>query len=250
MYQSLVKNLTRLTLALIALGFFAAPVMAGSATWSSTNIQYLYGSNFELGDNSRSTITVEHANNWNYGDNFFFVDITNPARTGDQTQTEAYVEFNPRFSLNKILNQDLSFGPVSEVLIATGLEMGNGFHNYLYGLGVSLKIPKFAFAHLNVYVRDNPNEDGVTYQFTPAWRVPFSIGTVDFVFKGFADIAGSEGNKEFNIDFQPVLQMDLGKFVGAPKQLYGGIEYIYWYNKFGVDGVHENAPQAMIEWLF
>ncbi len=250
MYHALINNLTRLILALIALGFLAAPALAGSATWSTTNIQYLYGSNFELGDKARSTITVEHANNWKYGDNFFFVDITNPERDGNQTKTDAYVEFSPRFSLNKILNKDLSFGPISEVLIATGLEMGDGFHNYTYGLGLSLKVPKFAFVQLNFYVRDNPQQSGTTYQITPAWRMPFSIGSADFVFKGFADIAGSEGTTKFNIDFQPVLLLDLGKFAGAPKQFYGGVEYIYWHNKFGVDGVDEYAPQAMLEWLF
>nr|WP_305907784.1 hypothetical protein [Methylomarinum sp. Ch1-1]MDP4520564.1 hypothetical protein [Methylomarinum sp. Ch1-1] len=39
--------------------------------WSSSNIQLLYGGDFELGDRDRTTVTVEHAHGWQYGSNFF-----------------------------------------------------------------------------------------------------------------------------------------------------------------------------------
>ncbi|MCK5190998.1 MAG: hypothetical protein KAR12_13175, partial [Methylococcales bacterium] len=39
--------------------------------WTSSNVQLLYGSDFEFGDRDRTTITVEHAHGWKYGQNFF-----------------------------------------------------------------------------------------------------------------------------------------------------------------------------------
>ena len=39
--------------------------------WTSSDIQQLYGSDFELGDANRHTTTVEHAHGWKYGQNFF-----------------------------------------------------------------------------------------------------------------------------------------------------------------------------------
>ena len=228
----------------------AAPALAGSATWQSSNIQYLYGSGYELDPHTHSVITVEHADGWKYGDNFFFLDVINGEQQTDDHNTSLYSEFSPRLSLGKISGKDLSFGPVKDVLLAGTLEMGQGFHNYLYGLGVDLAIPKFAFFQLNAYVRDNPSQSGVTYQFTPCWALPFNAGPVKMLFEGFADIAGSEGDLAFNIDTQPRLLVDLGNFWGAPDSVYAGTEVQIWHNKYGVSGVNEFVPQAMVKWVF
>ena len=48
-----------------------------SFDWTASNIQLLYGSDFEFGDRDRTTVTVEHANGWKYGQNFFFVGYSN-----------------------------------------------------------------------------------------------------------------------------------------------------------------------------
>jgi nucleoside-specific outer membrane channel protein Tsx len=176
--------------------------------------------------------------------------VTNPDRTGNGTTTSLYSEFSPRLSLGKISGKKLAFGPVKDVLLAGTVEMGNGFHNYLYGVGFSLDLPKFAFFDLNVYVRNALGQKGTTYQITPAWALPFSIGSAKLMFEGFADIAGSEGTAKSNIDFQPRLLLDVGNYMGSPDSIWLGVEYIYWHNKFGVDGVDEYAPQAMLKWVF
>jgi nucleoside-specific outer membrane channel protein Tsx len=234
---------------LLPLGF-ASKSIAGSSTFQTSNIEYLYGNGYKLGDKTRSTITFENFNCWKYGDNFFFVDITNAERDGDQTPTSLYGEFSPRLSLSKISHRSLSFAFVKDVLLAGTLEMGEGFHNYLYGIGFDLDVPKFSFVQLNFYVRNNPEQSGQTYQITPCWYLPFTIGPARFIFEGFADIAGSEGDLSFNVDTQPRLLLDLGNFWGAPNCLYVGTEYMYWHNKFGVKGVDESLPQAMVKWVF
>lgn len=250
MYNSLAKSLSRLTIALFALCLFAAPALAGSAVWSTTNVQFLYGEDFELGDTIRTTLTVEHANGWKYGDNFFFLDVINPNRQSDSSSTDLYAEFSPRLSISKMTGANLAFGPIKDVLLAGTVEMGNGFHNYLYGLGLSLDLPKFAYFDLNVYVRNNLSQEDTTYQVTPCWALPFSVSSTKLLFEGFADIAGKEGNAARNIDFQPRLLVDVGNYAGAPDSLWVGIEYIYWNNKFGVEGVDEHNPQAMVKWVF
>lgn len=242
---------------------------AGAALWQSTNFQYIWGSGYrnpsfvpdENGhmastkDTNRSTITVEHADAWKYGDNFVFFDITNGEvnRKGTDKKTSIYGELSPRLSLGKISGQDLSFLFVKDVLLAGTLEVdgggGGGFHNYLYGLGFSLNLPKFNFADLNVYVRNDTNQSGVTYQITPCWQLPFAVGKADFVFEGFADIAGPEGDLSFNVDFQPRLLLDLGKLWEKPGNLYLGTEVMIWHNKYGFKGVNEFVPQAMVKWV-
>jgi nucleoside-specific outer membrane channel protein Tsx len=228
---------------------------AGSAVWQETDLEYLWGGNFKSlqtktsKDNSRSTITVEHADTWKYGDNFFFFDVTNPEINRNGAKTSIYGEISPRLSIGRITGTDLSTMFIKDVLLAGTLELGAGFHNYLYGVGLSLKIPKFNFADLDLYVRNDTQRSGVTWQVTPDWQVPFEIGNASFLFEGFTDIAGSESGSAFNVDAQPRLLLDLGKFWSKPGNIYGGTEFIYWHNKYGIKGVDEYAPQVMLKWV-
>jgi len=270
------KRFTRRTLskslkAVILAAFLLAPLAlvnqahAGAALWQETNFQYLWGANFRnldfsqtpvgsTRDSSRSTITVEHADAWKYGDNFLFFDITNPEVTRKNSpKTSIYGEISPRLSIGKITGLDLSAPFVKDVLLAGTLEIdgggGGGFHNYLYGMGLSLNLPKFNFADFNVYVRNDTQQSGVTYQITPCWQLPFAVGKANFVFEGFSDIAGPEGDLSFNIDFQPRLLLDLGKLWDKPGNLFVGTELMIWHNKYGFKGVDEFAPQAMVKWV-
>lgn len=246
-------TITSLTLIVLSATFsLCTPAMAsaGMTQWSTTSILYQYGTSFELGDENRSLMTFEHANGWTYGDNFFFFDVENAERDGDSTQTNLYGEFSPRLSAGKILKKDLSFSIVKDVLLAGTIEMGSGFHNYLYGVGFSLNIPKFSYFDLNVYIRDNQNQSGTTYQITPVWGLPFNLGPLKMLFEGFADIAGEEGDNSSNIDFQPRLFVDVGNFWGTPDSLFVGTEYIYWHNKYGIKGLNEHNATLAVKWTF
>lgn len=259
------RSITRRALAATALiaGIgLGEPAFAGAAKWSSTNIQYLYGTQYEPifgnGDETRSIITLEHVNGWALGDNFFFVDITNADHTGQETGTEFYGELSPRLSFSKMTGKDLSFGIVQDVLITTTAEIGDagdGFHNYLYGIAADLKLPGFTFFQFNWYVRNEINaKTDVGQQITLVWLVPFSIGALDFAFEGFFDYAydldSDEAPTEDNIITAPRLLVDVGKAFGAPGTLQAGVEYQMWRNKFGIDGIDENVPQAMLKWIW
>lgn len=241
----------------------ATDVSAGAAEWSSTNIQYLYGTShqsifFDAGagrldsrDETRSIITLEHVNGWKYGDNFFFVDITNPDRSDDETKTSFYGELSPRLSLGKISGRELSLGVVKDVLITTTAEIGDGFHNYLYGLAVDLALPGTPVFQINYYIRNEigPGKDRGE-QFTLVWLRPFAIGDLSFTFEGFLDYAYGMNHAEDNLLTAPRLLLDVGKFWGSPGTLQAGVEYQIWRNKFGLDSIDEDVPQAMLKWIW
>jgi nucleoside-specific outer membrane channel protein Tsx len=235
----------------LAVLWFAPAADAGSATWSSTNIQYLRGSDYEVGDDKRSIITLEHVNGWKYGDNFFFVDITNPDRKGTLSSTGYYGEISPRLSLSSLSGKKPGTGLLKDVLITTTAEIGEGFKNYLYGLAVDLAIPNVPVFQINYYVRNEitaSTERGS--QLTLVWLAPFNVGATSWLFEGFLDYAFGNDPSEDNLLAGPRMLLDVGKFVGAEGQLQAGIEYQYWSNKFGIKNVDENVVQTMVKWIW
>jgi len=214
--------------------------------WHSTNVQLLHGSTFEFNeDTTQTTITLEHVNGWKYGDNFFYVDNN----IGHFEDINA--EFSPRLSASKILGKDLSYGIFQDILLSGTYEKARRFEAYLGGFAVDLNIPGFDFVQTNWYLRDNPDASGTGAQTTWVWSRPFKIGQYDMVFNGYFDYANYEEGVA-NFFPQPQLLLDIGNATGfAPKgKAFAGIEYRYWHNKFGVDGVTEIAPQGMVKFVF
>lgn len=258
-YQDVVSSDLAVTKQCAQLGLLLSVMLssvasqAGSATFSSTNFQYLHGNKYELGDKSRSIITLEHVDAWKYGDNFFFVDITNPDRHGSATGTEFYGEISPRLSLSALTGKKLSAGIIKDTLITTTVEIGDsgsGFHNYLYGLAIDLAIPNVPVAQINYYARNEvASGNDLGSQITLVWLAPFNLGPAAMTFEGFFDYAWGNDPKEDNIVAGPRLLLDIGHFFGAPGQLQGGVEYQIWRNKFGVKDVDENVPQFMLKWI-
>ena len=235
----------KLTLRLLLAALIVSPtsVFAG---WSVTNISLLHGDGFKLDDQSQYTITIDHARSWAYGDLFIFMDSFNPA-TGDSSE---YGEIHPRFSFSKVTGKDFSNDYISDMYVATEVELGENHRAYLYGLGFDFKVKGFNYFNVNVYARDNVRLGGKTWQITPYWQLPFSIGNSKWSFEGFADIAGSEDTSSHNIIFQPQLLLDVGAFFGQPGQIKAGVEYSYWKNKYGVKDADQAVMQAMVKWSF
>lgn len=235
---------------LLPLSLTATQALA-DARWSSTNFQYHYGTEYELGDEERTLITLEHASGWKYGDNFFFVDITDPDKEGEFTQTSFYGEISPRLSFGKMFGADLSVGIIQDFLLTSTVEMGEGFHTYLYGVAVDLKLPKFNFFQINWYARNEVTfGTDLGQQITLAWGLPFTIGKAAFSFEGFFDYAWDIAPSEDNIITQPRLLLDVGSLWNSPGVFQAGIEYQFWRNKYGIDGVDENFPELMVKWIF
>jgi len=234
---------------------------AVAADWSSTNAQFLNGDDFIIpgivGDIEKNILTLEHASGWKYGDNFFFVDVTN----GDGTASELYGEFNPRFSFGK-LNEWKPDGFVRDLLLAAqwnfGKDDAGNVSAYLVGIGFDLAVPKAAFFQLNLYQRSEHNDqvfgrtNDDTWQLNVAGLFPFNLGGSSWSVGGFADYVGKVngpfGENEAHLLIVPQLLLDVGAMAGSPGVIQAGIEYSYWKNKFGVDGETERVVQLMVKW--
>ena len=237
----------------VVLIIIASSVSAGSLfQWTSNNFQLLHGNGFELGETHRTTITFEHANAWAYGDNFMFVDIVQR----DDVGLQLYGEWYPRLSMSKVLNRNLSNRVFKDIFLVGGLNHstlpeGDPFKAYLLGIGTTFNLPVAGVLNLNVMAQKHDQEKTTGIQVTPSWSIPFRIGNLDFRFDGFLDwvSASSSGGKPF-ILAQPQLLLDIGKLTNTGKGIFLGIEYFYWRNKFGIDGVNDNAAQVMLKFDF
>jgi nucleoside-specific outer membrane channel protein Tsx len=222
--------------------------------FSTTNVQVLQGWNFHdnlLGYDTKSgemtTVTLNHFSTWEYGDNFAFFDLYRGEFTGGY-QSDLYAEWHPRLFLDQVLGQKPG-GFIRHWGIAGEINQARGFYAYLAGAGLDLAIPGFAVAGLNVYYRyDNFNYH--TWQVSPFWTVPFSLGPVPFVFTGFVDVF-QDKNGHYDVMAQPELLVDVLKAAGGKRdRLYVGVEwYVHSYQNF-VDDKNKvvSAPQAMVQW--
>jgi nucleoside-specific outer membrane channel protein Tsx len=232
-------------LAILPLLLISSHAQAEIFEWHSTNVQLLHGHGFKLTEPTQSTFTLEHANGWAYGDNFFYIDV--PL---DQKDEWNY-ELSPRLSLSKIFNQDLSGGVIADVLISGTLERARGFDAYLIGGALDFNVPGFNYFQTNWYSRNNPDVAGTGWQTTWVWSRPFEIAGQKLTFDGYFDYAEyEEGDKNFFT--QPQLLLDIGDTFNFAEEgkVQAGLEWRYWHNKYGIEGVTESAPQAMVKLTF
>lgn len=224
----------------------ALPTTVTAADWSSTEVQLLRGSGYELGNASQEIITVEHVSGWRFGSNFFFFDISQPFADG----TSLYGEWYSRFSLQQLRGREQHTGALKDLSLAVAINAGEGFRAYLAGATIHFNAPGFAYLDLDVMAYDDRSLQGVTYIVTPMWDRPFSLGQVQLRCRGFIDLIGAEGEAEAQLIAQPQLLLDLAGLWGQEGKLWAGIEYQHWENKYGIDGVDESLAQLMFMWQF
>lgn len=105
--------------------FFPTVVFAKNKTlvnWHSTNIQLLRGFDYALGHPQRTIFTLEHANDWVYGDFFVFGDQA----WSDNNASSYYIEPTLRISLNKLTEIKVSQNIIKDVLFAVQFESQKG----------------------------------------------------------------------------------------------------------------------------
>lgn len=238
------------TAALIVAGVMASSTASAEKLWSDFSLSYLEGGDYEVGDNHRQIITVEHASGHTWGDTFFFMDRS---RSEDST-LETYFEFGPRLSLGNLTGSDLSFGPIKDVLLAGQWESKSdsfgGFDNYLAGVGVKLDVPGFRYFNANVYHVSNDKGKDSDVQLSLSFAAPFTLGNADFLYDGFIDWSTQESDHAEEMNFTSQLKWNAGKLIGTKAPVYVGMEYAHWNNKFGIQGQDERAPSLLLKWHF
>ncbi|MBD1587355.1 outer membrane protein OmpK [Pseudomonas typographi] len=237
---------TLCSLALAGSVLATAPAMAGEwLQWQSNSLTYLWGKDFAVDPETQQTFTFEHADSWKYGDNFLFVDsIHYQGKKSDSAGNNTlYGEFSPRLSASKIFGQPIALGPVKDVLLAMTYEFGEGdVESYLIGPGFDLNVPGFDYFQLNFYKRysDGSRAGDNVWQITPVFSYTLPVGKSDILVDGYIDwVVGNDSNNHgdyhANLHVNPQIKYDLGKALNlGEKQLYVGIEYDYWENKYGI----------------
>lgn len=239
------------TITIIAASFLLT-TNAMAADWSQTNVQFLHGDSYKKpGDVSYSAtvVTFEHLSSWAYGSNFFFFDITSP---DTENSTSYYGEFSPAFSFGKmgILNPPESF--LKDVLLQLNFEIPQGPARRVNLVGLTLEWKDIGFDYFatQFLYRDVLGVDGSTGQLTLVWLKRFGGESVPMEFSGFLDWAGKEDTVSDNVHVQASLLYDVSRKTAQKVPLKVGMEYKYWQNKYGIDGLNEQVPQAKLLWNF
>ena len=138
---------TRFGLALLGLLSCAS---AQAANWSDTEIHLQLGNldvpSFAGGGNAEHVIfTLQHASEWTYGDNFFFIDVVDSRRPNAQ-DFDLYSEAYANFSLGKITGNRVGAGLVSDVGLIGGFNWAADANVRKYVAGVRLALV-FATVH-------------------------------------------------------------------------------------------------------
>lgn len=260
----------RPVLALAVAALLSLPA-AARADFATTNVQVLQGWYFydpSVAENvkggSMNTITVNHFDDWKYGDNFFFADLMQ-GQFRDGANSHLYSELHPRLFLNRLLGtQGNVLGIFRDAGLAGEFNVGYGFQAWLGGLGVNFALPFPGTVSLNVYYRYTALQIPTiplrayddTWQVSPSWVLPFSVGRVPLLFTGFVDIDGvkkGDGKRGVEVMAQPELLVDVLGAAGGPKdKVLVGVEWYLHYHSddknLGAPSNLISAPQAMVQW--
>jgi len=221
------------SLLVIGAGLAAMPAQASDFLWTDTYLSYRYlWQDKQPGtykDVHESAVNLSHADEWDYGSNFFSLDVeqfTNhdPSNSADQVYTgrstgsgEFYGLFRSVASGNKISNtKTFAFGPIKDI----GLEIGADWCTQndafasnkkmiVIGPQFEIALPK-GFWNISVHALHEWNTDSFhsyanngngdqsdNFDLVPeletAWLYPIAIGPVPMKITGYANLIGPKG---------------------------------------------------------
>lgn len=245
---------------------------ANAVQWSTSNLQYRWGDQYnDNGANGgekfgKHALQASNTSGYDFGKSYIFATYYKSDKD-DNYSTDIYMEGSMWFSLSKMLNKEISFGPVKDVSLAVGVNLGekeDAFNSntraYLAGVDFDFNVPKFNYLALTLWAYHNNGyysgygggdlcgSHGTTYQITPYWALPFNVGNAKFMFDGYIDVIGSNGDCHTQYLTEPQLKLDVGNYWGKPGTFHVGVEYQYWKNKFGTKDMDERVPQLILQW--
>ena len=235
--------------------------------FSVSSLKARYGANFNepgLPDKvPKSAFTFDNTAGWSWGGHYLFVDVLRSWSEADANAKEVYGEWYPSLSLRKISGR-ASFSPLlRDIGVTVGLNTGvrsTGPAPFvvLPGVTFELNVPAFRFLSVGAFAYvDRGRFEGhvtscgsATFQVTPSWSIPFSIGRAGFLLDGFVDVIGEHGDCAAQVLLTPLLKFDLSRLWNQPGVLHLGVEWGYWHNKYGVEGVEDSVIQPSLIWVF
>ncbi len=249
---------------------------AVAAEWSDAFIGYRYGTLYRepanANDISKNILTVQYANGYSYGSNFFNLDILlsdskDPAAGGGGGAAEAYFVYRHNLSLSAVTGRSLQYAALRDVGITAGFDLNTkndafGSRKQKFAVGPTLQFEVPGFLNISLLYQIENNRNGIvgkdvhfddTYDLNLSWGIPFKLG-LPAKFKGFADYIGPKGQDGFGNTTHPELliemaqMFDLGSLAGKSDIFFAGVGFQYWHNKFGnAPGVGTQAAVPQLE---
>lgn len=253
--------------------------------WNDTSIGMRYARDFYFpGSDQKVTQrigTLNTVGGFKLGSYMFNVDYlvsdgNNPEANGTQGAQEVYSVGHIDWSASKILGRPVSFGVIRDVGFRTGYEFSSKNDAYgsrarmlVLGPAVEFAVPR-GYWNLMAGMRTESNYNGITHanveydnawHIESSWMLPFNVGRVPTVFKGFLSMTGPKGADGFHVQTKTetlarmAILFDVGAIAGYPKTFYMGPGYEFWNNMFGTPpaeakGTHRSAPTLVAEFHF
>lgn len=257
---------------------------APPVTWNDTFLGFRYGTDFHypgVTDKVAQRIGyLSTVGGFRFGSYSFNVDylVSNAANpeagtsyaSGTGGAQEVYSVGRVEFSASKILGRHIGLGFIRDVGFTSGYEFGTKNDAYaeaarmlVFGPTIEFAIPH-GFWNLTAAVRTESNHNGIVntdvkfhaaWHLESAWMVPFNLGPVPLVFKGFTSVTGPKGKDGFGVETKTEflarasVLADIGSFLGHPRVLYTGLGYEYWHNMYGTpasEAVNTNTSVPMV----
>ncbi|AYC31515.1 nucleoside-binding protein [Pseudomonas cavernae] len=253
---------TALLLALVGAG------EASALEWMNNSVGFRYGEEFTNPNNpnniAKRIYSFTHASGYQYGSNYFHLDVllsdsNDPRKGTDHGGSEVYGVYRNQIFASRVFDQAFSNALVKDYALTLGFDASR--NNNLASakkralvIGPTLKFNTVGFADLSLMYYKEKNHSGIpgakhpdhtfdaTYMLSLAWMRPFEVANHAAKFQGFVNYVGDKGEDYFDKDTAPETLMRAALMVAArpgknaKPNLYFGVGYEYWHNKFGVDG--------------
>ena len=257
------RSSTVLPAAVAAAAFFLAPALLSA----QLELNYQYGSilnPFSAASEPTHIFTLQHAGGWRAGGSFFFLDYLSDGVEDGFNDRELYGEWYPTLSLGSLAGGGVGFGPVNDVRLVAGVNLGiqSKVVKYVPGVELGWNVPGFIFVNtiLGAFIDASSGlaaggapSTGDSFNFDVSWLSVFQLGTQSFSFTGHAEYMGAITDEEGNdypgsVLAQPQLRWDVGQaLTGASNVLHVGVEYQLWTNKLGTTR-DESVLQLLVVW--
>lgn len=267
MVYAVVKRLIVCTVLLTSVLLFPQIVLAqGDQGFSTSRVAVRYGWNFtEPGidtDVPKNIFTFDNSAAGRWWSSYLFVDVLRSWSDADANAKEVYGEWYPSLSLRAVAGKERSKGLLRDVGLTVGLNTGvrsTGPSPFavLPGLTFEFNLPGFTFFSVGTFAyidrgrfQGQPTDcTATTWQITPSWSLPFSIGAAKFTTEGFVDFLGRHANCEPWLLTYPRLTMDLSRLWRKPGTIYVGVDVGYWRNKYGISGLKDALLLPVFVWV-
>lgn len=259
------KNMLRVAAAAVAL---SSVTQVFAFDWVTNTVGFRYGQQFTNPNNpdqfSKRIYNFTHANGYSLGSNFFNVDVflsdsRDPRKGADHGGSEVYAVYRNQLFASRVFDTSIGTGLIKDYALTTGFDVNRNnnlasSNKRAWVFGPTIKFNTMGVLDLSLLYFKDKNQTGIpgakheeknfdgTYNLNLTWMRPFHLGNHAAKFQGFFNHIGSKGGDYNDNDTVPETLIRTSMMVAAipgkniKPNIYFGVGYEYWHNKFGVDG--------------